>query len=137
MAAESNGCAGELSVMAGQSFPEIQRIHLLCKVNIPKMKVRCRSQKCVSRMLPLYKRHGNSPHSDVVVDRLRVDDGEVDVDAVTRRNPDCPHAVLEVWILGRVSGRINRAIHGCYIPTAERWREEERIRGTDRETASC
>lgn len=74
-------------------------------------------------------RFQNSPHSDVVVDRLRVDDREVDVDAITRRNPDCPHAVLEVWILGWVSRRINCAIHGCYIPTAQSWRERRESGG--------
>lgn len=101
----------------------IQRFHLLCKVNFQKMNVRSRSQKCVWWILSHCERHGNSPHSDVVIDRLRIDDREVDVDAEPRRNPDCPHAVLEVRILGWVSGRINCAIHGCYIPTAESWRE--------------
>lgn len=74
-------------------------------------------------MPPHCETHGNSPHSDVVVDRLRIDDREVDVDAIPGRNPDCPHAVLKVRILGRVSGGINCTIHGCYIPTAESWRE--------------
>lgn len=78
----------------------------------------------------------NSPHSDVVVDGLRVDDREVDVDSVPRRNPDCPHAVLEVRILGWMSGRINCAIHGCYIPTAESWRERTESEGlTEKPTA--
>lgn len=45
------------------------------------------------------------------------------MDAIPRRNPDGPHAVLEVRILGWVSGGINCAIHGCYIPTAESCRE--------------
>lgn len=106
-----------------ERFSEIQRIHLLCKVNFQKMNVRCRSQKCVWWMPPHCETHGNSPHSDVVVDRLRIDDREVDVDAIPGRNPDCPHAVLKVRILGRVSGGINCTIHGCYIPTAESWRE--------------
>lgn len=93
------------------------------------MNVRCRSQKCVWWILSHFERYGNSPHSDVVVDRLRIDDREVDVDAIPRRNPDCPHAVLKVRVLGWVSGRINCAIHGCYIPTAESWRERRESEG--------
>lgn len=63
------------------------------------------------------------PHSDVVIDWLCVYHGEIDVDAITWRYSDSPHAILEVRILGRVSRGINSAIHGCYIPTTERWRE--------------
>lgn len=61
----------------------------------------------------------NLPHSDVVIDWLCIDNREVDVDAIARGHSDSPHAVLEVWILGWVSRRVNRAIHGCYITTAE------------------
>lgn len=63
------------------------------------------------------------PHSDVVVDWLCIDNREIDVDAITRRYSDSPHAVLKVWILGWVSRRVNCAIHRCYIPTTESWRE--------------
>lgn len=119
-----------------REISEIRRIHLLCKVNFQKINVRCRSQKCVWWTPSHCERYGNSPHSDVVVDRLGVDDREVDVDAIPRRNPDGPHAVLEVRILGWVSGRINCAIHGCYIPTAESCRERSESEGlTEKPTA--
>lgn len=51
------------------------------------------------------------PHSDVVIDGLRAEDSEVDVDAVARGNPHAPHAVLEVWVLSRVAGGEDGAIH--------------------------
>lgn len=63
----------------------------------------------------------NLPHGDVVIDWLCVDYREVDIDSVTGGNSDCPHAVLEVRILGWVARRINCAIHGGNIPTAESW----------------
>lgn len=119
-----------------REISDIQKIHLLCKVNFQKMNEHYRSQKCVGWILAHFVRYRNLPHSDVVVDRLRIDDREVDVDAIPRRNPDCPHAVLKVRILGWVSGRINCAIHGCYIPTAESWRERSESEGlTEKPTA--
>lgn len=63
----------------------------------------------------------NLPHGNVVIDRLCVDYREVDVDAVTRGDSDHPHAILKVRIVGWVTRRINCAIHGGYIPTAESW----------------
>lgn len=65
---------------------------------------------------------GNLPHGDVVVDWLCVYYREIDEDAVARRHSDSPHTVLEVWIIGWVSRRVNCAIHGCYIATTESWR---------------
>lgn len=50
------------------------------------------------------------PDGDVVVDGLGAQDGEVDVNPVTRRNPDAPHTVLEVGVLLRVTGRVNGSI---------------------------
>ena len=58
----------------------------------------------------------NLPNSDVVVDRLRIDNRKIYVDAIPWRYSDSPHAVLEMWVLSRVSRRVNRSIHGCYIP---------------------
>ena len=43
------------------------------------------------------------PNGDVVVDGLRAERGEVDEDAVARRDPDVPHAVLKVGVLGGVA----------------------------------
>lgn len=63
----------------------------------------------------------NLPHGNVVIDRFCVDYREVDVDAVTRGDSDHPHAILKVRIVGWVTRRINCAIHGGYIPTAESW----------------
>lgn len=51
------------------------------------------------------------PHSDVVIDGLRAEDGEVDVDAVARGNSHAPHTVLEVRVLSRVAGGEDGAIH--------------------------
>lgn len=51
------------------------------------------------------------PHSDVVVDGLRAEDSEVDVDAITRGDPHAPHAVLEVRVLSRVAWGEDGAIH--------------------------
>lgn len=116
---------------------EIWAIQLLCKVNFQKNYVCSVRTKCVGRTLSNCERYGNSPHSDVVIDWLCVDDREVDVDAIPRRYPDCPHAVLEVRILSWVPGRINCAIHGCYVPTAESWkegRESERLMENEKPT---
>lgn len=71
----------------------------------------------------ILRENKNLPYSDIVIDWLCIYHREIDVDAITRRYSDGPHAVLEVWIFGWVSRRINRAIHGCYIPTTESWRE--------------
>lgn len=59
------------------------------------------------------------PHSDVVVDGLRAEDCEVDVDAITRRNPHAPHAVLEVRVLGRVAGGEDGAIHRSNVSSTQ------------------
>lgn len=59
------------------------------------------------------------PHSDVVVDGLRAEDCEVDVDAIARGNPHAPHAVLEVRVLSRVAGREDGAIHGCNVSSTQ------------------
>lgn len=64
-----------------------------------------------------------SPYGDVVIDRLCTYHREIDVDAITRRNSDRPHAVLEVGIFSWVSRGVNCAIHGCYIATTESWRD--------------
>lgn len=76
--------------------------------------------------MPYRDRNENLPHSDVVVDWLCIDNREIDVDAIPRRYSDSPHAVLEVWILGWVSRRVYCAIHGCYIPTTESWRDRRK-----------
>lgn len=55
-------------------------------------------------------REQHLPDGDVVVDGLGAQDGEVDVNPVTRRNPDAPHTVLEVGVLLRVTGRVNGSI---------------------------
>ena len=60
-----------------------------------------------------------SPDSDVVINGLRVEKGEVDVDPVPRGDSDGPHAVLEVWVLGRMPRGVYGAIQGGDISTAE------------------
>lgn len=59
------------------------------------------------------------PHSDVVVDGLRAEDSEVDVDAITRRNPHAPHAVLEVRVLSWVAGGEDGAIHRSNVSSTQ------------------
>lgn len=51
------------------------------------------------------------PHSDIVVDWFSIDNRKFDIDAITGRYSDSPHAVLEVGVFGWVSRRINCAIH--------------------------
>ena len=58
------------------------------------------------------------PDSDVVVDRLRLQQGEVDVDAVARRDRDKPDAVLQDRVLIWKPGRINSTILGCDVISA-------------------
>lgn len=80
------------------------------------------------------ERDENLPHSDIVVDWLRIDDGEIDVDAIAWRHSDSPHAVLEVWILSWVSRRVNGAIHGRYISTTESWSEGRKSERMEKNT---
>lgn len=83
-------------------------------------------------IMSYWERNENLPDSNVVVDWLCIDNREIDVDAIPRRYSDSPHAVLEVWILGWVSRRVNCAIHGCYIPTTESWRERRKSERLDK-----
>lgn len=72
------------------------------------------------------------PYSDVVIDWLCTDHREIDIDAITRRYSDSPHAVLEVGIFSWVSRRVNSAIHGCYIATTESWRDKRKSKDLDK-----
>lgn len=58
------------------------------------------------------------PDSDVVVDRLRLQQGEVDVDAVARRDRDKPDAVLQDRVLIWKPGRINSTVLGRDVISA-------------------
>lgn len=53
---------------------------------------------------------GDLPHGDVVINGLRAQYCEVDVDPVSGWDPHAPHAVLEVWVFLRVTGRVNSSI---------------------------
>lgn len=59
------------------------------------------------------------PDGDVVVDRLGVEHGEVDVNAVARRNSDAPYAVFQIGVVGRVARRIDGSVQSRDITTAK------------------
>ncbi len=66
------------------------------------------------------------PHSDVVVDGFSAEDGEVDVDAVSRGHPDTPHTVLEVGVFSWVTRGEDGAIHGGDVSTTQSfWGEKK------------
>lgn len=74
--------------------------------------------------------NANLPNCYVVIDRLRIDYREIDVDAVSGRYSDSPHAVLEMGILGWVSGRINCTVHRRDVATTESCDEGKKFNET-------
>lgn len=62
------------------------------------------------------------PDGDVVVHSLRLQQGEVDVHPVPRRDRDQPHAVLQNRVLiGKARG-INGPVLGCHVVPARSWK---------------
>lgn len=55
------------------------------------------------------------PNSDVVVDSFSLQQGEVDVDAMTRRHHDEPDTVLQNGVLVRKARGIDGPVLRCHI----------------------